>query len=509
MNSSLLIFILNILYVSGWRDLKVRRFSDDFLFGAATAAYQVEGGWDADGKGESIWDRYLHEHPEVIADGVDGDVASDSYHNYKRDVEMLRELGVDFYRFSISWPRILPTGLPNQTNEKGVEYYNNLINELLKYNIQPVITLYHFDLPQKLQDLGGWTNELSVQWFEDYSRVVYEKYADRVKYWITINQPSTVCVDSYGSGVFAPGIKSSGFGDYLCHKNVMLAHAKAYRLYEKEYKPKYQGSVGIALSLNWADQLTNDTQNVEATDLYREFTLDLYLHPILAKSGNHPAAVRKLVARRSQEQGYKKSRLPELSAAEVELLKGSADFIGVNHYTTVLVSKSNKQHPKPSLLDDMGVDLSYRTEWRKSHSEWLRSAPYGLYKVLMYVNEKYDYPKFLITENGWSTSTGLGDQSRADNIREYLLALQLAIEDGSDVMGYTAWSLMDNIEWIAGTSERFGLYEVDFDSEEKTRKPRLSAFVYKRIIQKRILEPDWLPENLEISITQKVTREEL
>ncbi|XP_045780643.1 myrosinase 1-like isoform X1 [Maniola jurtina] len=494
-----------LLCVSGayaYTDGRIRVFSDDFLFGAATSAYQVEGAWDSDGKGESIWDRFLHEHPKLIPDGRNGDVACDSYHNYERDVEMLRELGVDHYRFSISWPRILPGGFSNKINKKGLEYYDKLIDELLKYNIKPMITLYHFDLPQTLQDLGGWANPLSVQWFEEYAKVVFEQFAHKVPYWITINQPSFICVEGYGGKENAPGIGSSGIGDYMCIKNVMLAHAKVYRLYEMEYKEKFKGSVGISLSLNWADPFTNSTENVQAADLYRDFTIGLYMNPIWSKDGDFPRTVKDLILERSKAQGYRHSRLPVLNPDEITLLKGSADFLGVNHYTTFLVKATDQVYPNPSMDDDIGVELTYRPEWKTSQSKWLRSAPYGIYKLCLHLNKVYDYPTMIITEHGWSTKKLLKDNSRVKNMREFFKALLLGIEDGARVKGYTAWSLMDNVEWAAGTSERFGLYEVDFESTEKTRAPRVSALVYKRIIEKRFVEPDWKPDSLNIAITK-------
>ncbi|CAK1540953.1 unnamed protein product [Leptosia nina] len=506
----LCLLLFCVTAVRGWSDTRIRKFKKEFLFGVATSAYQVEGAWDTDGKGESIWDKYLHDHPELIADGRNGDIACDSYHQYKRDVEMLRELGVDHYRFSISWPRVLPTGLTNDINEKGLQYYDNLINELLKYGIEPMVTIYHFDLPQSLQELGGWASPLVVQWFEDYTRLLFDRYADRVKFWITINQPS-FCFESYG-GITAPGIKSKGLGDYMCVKHVLLAHAKAYRLYEKEYKNKYKGSVGISLSLNFGHPLNNKTENQEAAEIFRDFTIGLYMNPIWSKYGDFPKTVRNRVMKKSKEQGYEKSRLPTLSSEEIKLLKGSADFVGINHYTSVFVearTDSDEIFEVPSLQDDIGVLLTQSDEWVSGKSSWLKSAPYGIYKLCLYLNEKYNYPQTFVTEQGWSTGTSLNDRSRVDYLREYLIALLFAIEDGTKVMGYTVWSLMDNVEWNAGTSERFGLYEVDFEAEEKTRTARLSALVYKRIIQKRVVEKDWTPDSWKISITPRSERDEL
>ncbi|KAJ8715714.1 hypothetical protein PYW07_010196 [Mythimna separata] len=497
--------LLNLLIIigsDGWSDTRVRKFKKNFLFGAATSAYQVEGGWDADGKGESIWDRYVHDKPEVVADGRNGDVASDSYHNWQRDVQMLRELGVDFYRFSISWPRVLPTGLSNEINEAGFKYYDNLIDELLKYEIQPMVTLYHFDLPQALQDLGGWANPLSVSWFEDYARVVFKRYAEKVKFWITMNQPNSICMEGYDSGVMAPGLQLEDGGAYECVKNVLLAHAKAYRLYEKEFEKEHQGNVGISIAVNWFDAIVNNTENVEATERAREFEFGLYLNPIWGKEGDFPDLVKRIVDKKSTEQGFKTSRLPKLSAAEVKLLKGSADFLGMNHYTTFLVEPGKTKSASPSVDDDRNTLYTQGPEWKPAKSSWLKSAPYGLYKACIYLNFNYDYPPIIITEHGWSTGPGLGDQSRVDNMRSYLGALLLAIEDGTDVKGYTAWSLMDNVEWTAGTSERFGLYEVDFESESKKRTARLSALVYKHIIESREVEDNWAPSSLKIEITK-------
>ncbi|XP_063896042.1 lactase/phlorizin hydrolase [Helicoverpa armigera] len=495
--------LLNLLIGSdGWSDHRKRKFPTNFLFGAATSAYQVEGGWNADGKGESIWDKFLHDNPDLVADGRNGDVASDSYHQWRRDVEMLRELGVDFYRFSISWSRVLPTGFENEINEAGFKYYDNLIDELLKHEIQPMVTLYHFELPQPLQELGGWTNPLSVTWFENYAKLVFRRYADKVKFWITINQPNTVCMEGYASGIMAPGLNSKDVGGYECAKNVLLAHAKAYRAYQTEFKKKYEGNVGISIAVNWFEALSNTTENNEAAERARAFEFGLYLDPIWSKKGDFPDLVKKIVDKKSTEQGFKTSRLPKLTAAEVKLIKGSADFLGMNHYTTFQVQPSQTQFEAPSVEDDRNTEYTQGPAWRAAKSPWLKSAPYGLYKACLHLNLNYDYLPIIITEHGWSSDPGLEDQDRVDNMRGYLGALLLAMEDGTEVKGYTAWSLMDNVEWIAGTSERFGLYEVDFESEQKTRTARLSALVYKHIIESREVEDAWRPSNLKIAITK-------
>ncbi|XP_063369384.1 lactase/phlorizin hydrolase-like [Cydia amplana] len=490
-----------IVAVSGFSDNSVRRFKDGFLFGAASAAYQVEGAWNEDGKGQSVWDLHFHSDPEQGP--VPGDVASDSYHNYKRDVEMLRELGVDVYRFSISWPRVLPEGFSSKKNEAGLQYYDNLIDELLKHNIQPIVTMYHFDLPVVLQHLGGWANPYSVDWFEDYARVLFDRYASKVEYWITVNQPNSVCeVENYENRLAK---STQGVMDYLCAKHILLAHARTYRMYEKEYKKVYGGSIGISISVNWAEPVTNSTEDVEAAEIYREFKYGMYLNPIWSKSGDFPKLVKDRVAKKSKEQGFVRSRLPSLTKDDIKLIRGSADFLGLNHYTTFLTSPSKGSHPIPSFADDVSVELTTKDEWTQSHSAWLKSAPYGLYKACLHLNKHYDYPTIFVTENGWSTDKGLQDPSRSEYIQQYLKALLLAIEDGTQALGYIYWSLMDNVEWMAGTSERFGLYEVDFDSPERTRLARQSALVYKRIIQKRVVEEGWKPKNLKISVSKVKT----
>lgn len=208
------------------------------------------------GKSENIWDHMTHNDPCVIDDCSNGDIACDSYNKYKRDVEMMRELGLDFYRFSLSWTRILPTSFPDHISEAGAQYYSNLIDELLKYNIEPMVTLYHWDLPQKLQEMGGWTNPHVVDWFADYARVAFSLYGDRVKYWITMNEPREVCYQGYGTNTKAPALNIKGVAEYLCAKNLILAHAKAYHIYDQEFRPKYNGSIFIALSAQFYEPET-------------------------------------------------------------------------------------------------------------------------------------------------------------------------------------------------------------------------------------------------------------
>lgn len=216
------------------------------------------------GKGPSIWDVATHNEPSPIYDLSTGDVAADSYHKYKRDVEMMKELGLDYYRFSVAWSRIMPDGLPNNINQAGIDYYNNLINEMLDKGVQPFLTMYHWDLPENLQKLGGWANPAIVDWFADYAKVLYDNFGDRVKYWMTMNEPKQVCYEGYGSDQKAPLLNMTGIGEYLCAKNLLMAHAKAYHLYDQQYRKKQRGRIGISLSCSWSEPKSDSAEDQQA-----------------------------------------------------------------------------------------------------------------------------------------------------------------------------------------------------------------------------------------------------
>lgn len=214
-------------------------------------------------------------NPTAIKDVSNGDIAADSYQNYKRDVEMMRELGIDTYRFSLSWSRILPDGLSHEINQAGIDFYNNYINEMLKYNIQPMITLYHWDLPQKLQELGGFANPLIADWFEDYARVAYDSFGDRVKFWITFNEPPQICHDGYGSYVKAPLVNATDIGTYICAKNLVMSHARAYHLYNNEFRTQQGGKCGITISVNWIFELTDSKEDKAAAEMRRQAEVNI------------------------------------------------------------------------------------------------------------------------------------------------------------------------------------------------------------------------------------------
>ncbi|CAF4786027.1 unnamed protein product [Pieris macdunnoughi] len=473
-----------------------RKFPDGFRFGTATASYQVEGAWNVDGKSENIWDRLSHTQPCVINNCDTGDVADNSYYNYKRDVEMMRELGLDFYRFSISWSRLLPTSFPDHINREAVHYYNNLIDEMLKYNIEPMVTLYHWDLPQKLQDLGGWTNPNMVDWFTDYCRNIFELFGDRVKTWFTINEPREVCYQGYAGMSKAPNLNISGYAEYHCAKNLLVSHAKVYHMYKNEFN-KEGDTIGIVLSSRWCEP--ESEKHVQAAEDIFQFELGQYAHPIFSNTGDWPAVMKNNIASKSAAQGFYRSRLPEFTPDEVEMVKGSSDFFGLNHYTTNLVYRNESvegYHASPSYYDDANAILYQPADWVGSYpgTTWLKVVPWGFHKLLNKIREEYNNPPVYITENGCATNPGIMDDSRVSYYMSYLAAMLDAIEEGSDVQLYTAWSLMDNFEWYFGYDDRFGLYEVDYSVEERTRTPRKSAYFYKDLLRTRTLDVHYEPD---------------
>ena len=278
-----LLFVLQLLMViTNGDDLKEEdilygQFPGDFKWGAATSAYQIEGGWNVDGKGLSIWDTFTAIEGKV-KDGSDGKIACDSYHKYKDDVQLVKAMNLTAYRFSISWARILPNGT-GRVNPKGIEYYHNLIDELIKHNIEPMPTLYHWDLPQALEDQGGWRNKESAVWFKEYAKVCFQAFGSKVNKWLTLNEPWVVALEGHETGTYAPGLKSKGTLVYEVGHNLIRAHAKAYRVY---HELGLNGKVGITLNVNWPEpKNSSDPNDIEASHTRAQFDLGWFAHPIL------------------------------------------------------------------------------------------------------------------------------------------------------------------------------------------------------------------------------------
>ncbi|XP_045539870.1 myrosinase 1-like [Papilio machaon] len=479
----------------------VKTFPRDFEFGAATSSYQIEGAWNVDGKGWSMWDHLVRTDPEFIFDNTTGDIAANSYYLYKRDVEMLKELGVDNYRFSISWPRILPYGRPDYVNPYGVAYYNALIDELLANGITPFVTIYHWELPQNLNEQGGWLNEEIVDWFADYARVLYENFGDRVKHWMTINEPHIHCYFGYGVAHHAPRIFSPGIGYYECGRNILLANAKAYRLYDTEFRSTQGGEVGFVVSMEWAIPESNSQDDLEAVQDFFAFNIGQYMDPIFSENGDYPQRMIDRVQAASLKQGLNASRLRPFTEEEVEFIRGTADFLGLNHYTSRIVYRNESiigKYHVPSSHDDAYYGEFTDPSWPVDTGFVYEYAP-GFYNLMVYIKDTYNNPKIYITENGCSTSTGRNDNQRVQYYRNYLNALLDALAEGVNVKGYFAWSLMDNFEWSFGYTLRFGIYEVDMEDPERTRYPKKSALVYKEIISSRIIDYNYNPDPYTLS----------
>ncbi|XP_077288602.1 myrosinase 1-like [Arctopsyche grandis] len=481
---ALLLLAASDLVVKG----EVRKFPDTLSFGVATAAYQIEGAWNVSDKGESIWDHFTHT-TDTIKDRSNGDLACDSYNQHKRDIEMVKELGVDYYRFSISWTRILPDGFSNRLSQDGIVYYDTLINDLIAANITPFVTIYHWDLPQRLQDLGGWTNPMMADFFTDFAKVAFEAFGDRVKSWLTFNEPWVVCLEGYGSVTKAPALGMTGIAEYMCAHNLLKAHAKAYHLYDDVYRPIQKGRVGLSLNTNWHEPATQSPTDLEAAERAMQFYLGWFGHPVFSREGDYPQVMKDRIAQNSLAQGYPRSRLPEFTSEEISYIKGTHDFFGLNHYTTTLVRMPKKVLEGPSFYDiDLGTEIFRDPAWPGSASFWLKVVPWGFRNLLNWIKKNYNNPEIIVFENGFSDIDNKNDTDRISYYNKYLNALLDAIEDGCNVSAYTAWSLMDNFEWLEGYTERFGLYYVDFNDPKRPRTAKASALYYKSILETRTIE---------------------
>nr|CAH7754423.1 unnamed protein product [Callosobruchus chinensis] len=466
-------------------------FPDGFKIGVANAAAQIEGAWNEDGKGETIWDRFAMSRPERIFDHSSPQVAADSYHKWREDVEMVKEMGVDHYRLSIAWARIYPDGYKTEKpNERGVAYYKNLLRALRALNIEPMVTIYHWDLPQKLQDdFGGWLSPKIVDIFADYARTCFELFGDEVKWWITINEPKQICEAGYGTGGFAPGIQKPGVGNYQCAKNVLLAHAKAYHIYDKEFRQKNQGKVAIVIDSNWFEPASDKPGDQEASERALQFSYGLYGNPVF--NGDWPAVVKDRVAQRSKQAGLKESRLPALSPEEISLIKGTHDFLCINHYTSHMVSARSDEPPfaDTSFGADIGVNDWMPREWPRGGEAWFSVWPPGMRKLLVWLKNTYNDPEIVITENGLSDNTGtLQDDHRISYYRDYLSnCLDAIYIDKVNLTAYTAWSILDDWEWSTGYHSLIGMYKVDFNDPNRARIPRKSVGYFTEIVKNRCL----------------------
>ncbi|XP_018320187.1 myrosinase 1-like [Agrilus planipennis] len=459
-------------------------FPDDFLLGVATSSYQIEGAWNESGKGENSWDHFTHNNPDTVIDRTNGDIACDSYHKYEEDIELLKNLGVDFYRFSLSWTRIFPTGYPHNINYEGINYYNKILNLLAANNITAMVTLFHWDLPQNLMELGGLTNSRFVTYYTEYARTAFEHFGDRVKYWLTFNEPYQTCMFSYGGTRLAPALGMSGIADYLCGHNLLKAHAAAYHLYNTTYKPKYKGKIAISISAAWIEP--NSTGDEAAAERLRQFLYGMHLNPIFSSNGDYSNVVKESIATQSFLEGYKRSRLPEFTQDEINYIKGTYDFMGLNHYTSHLAANSPSTSLQTSYDNDYKATYWFDDSWTMDGSGSARVVPWGFRKLLVWLKNSYNDPEIFVTENGYCDFGDMDDRGRVSYYGQYLEALLDAIYvDNVKVIAYTAWSLMDNFEWNLGYVFKYGLYYVNFTDPERPRIPKSSAYFIKYVYGNR------------------------
>uniref|UniRef100_A0A8C2D9N4 Lactase n=1 Tax=Cyprinus carpio TaxID=7962 RepID=A0A8C2D9N4_CYPCA len=458
-------------------------FPEGFIWSTATAAYQIEGAWRADGKGLSIWDKFAHTALKISQD-ENGDIACDSYNKIAEDINSLKTLRVNHYRFSISWPRIMPDGTTRKINEAGLNYYHRLVDALLAANIKPQVTLYHWDLPQALQDVGGWENDTIVERFRDYADVVFNSLGDKVKFWITINEPYNVAMIGHGYGSAAPGISfRPGTAPYIVAHNLIKAHAEAWHVYNDKYRAKHGGIVGITINSDWAEPRNPYKQeDVDAAMRVVQFQIGWFAHPVF--NGDYSDLMKNIIRERSLAAGRPQSRLPEFTPAEVARIKGTHDYFGFNHYTTVLAYNMDYKNLEHYDADRGAGTVADRT-WLDSGSFWLKVTPVGFRKILNFIKEEYGDPPIYITENGVSErgSMNLNDVHRIHYYDNYInQALKAYLLDGVDIRGYAAWTLMDNLEWATGFDEKFGFFYVNRSDPSLPRIPKKSVWHYASII---------------------------
>lgn len=465
---------------------KLDPFPKDFLWGSASAAYQVEGAWNLDGKGKSVWDEFVR-IPNKTFKGSNGDVAVDHYHRFKEDIALMAEQGLNTYRFSIAWTRILPDGR-GEINQKGVDFYSDLINELLKYGIEPIVTLYHWDLPQALEDAyGGWESRQVIQDFTNYAKILFDAYSDRVNYWVSLNEQNVFMMHGFLMASHPPAVTDPK-RMYAANHIANLANASVIKAFRDG---KYPGKIGPSFAMSPAYAVDCQPENVIATenmlDLFSNFWMDVYVY------GRYPKVALKNLA--------KNGLAPVFEAGDEDLLKaGKPDFMGVNYYQSMTIASNpldgvtmtgeanysgkkgtTKEAGQPGMYKIVSNPYLEKTNW-----DWTID-PAGLRISLRRISSRYDLP-ILITENGlgdFDTLEADGqvhDQPRIDYLKTHCLAIQEAITDGVEVLGYCTWSFTDLLSWLNGYQKRYGFVYVDRDetNEKELKRYKKDSFNWYR-----------------------------
>ncbi|KAJ9589712.1 hypothetical protein L9F63_017084, partial [Diploptera punctata] len=347
------------------------------------------------------------------------------------------------------------------------------------------VTMYHWDLPQALQDLGGWVNPILADYFEDYARILFTQYGNKVKWWITINEPDHVCQGYAEGSLFAPGLSYAGVGDYLAAHTILQAHARVYHLYDKEFRNAQKGKIGLSFAGMWFEPKSDTECDKEASNLAIQFELGWFAHPIFSEDGDYPMVMKEIIAQNSKAEGRIRSRLPVFDEEWIKKIHGTGDFFGLNHYTSYIVTKAVPENSSSiSRYSDCGVTRSRDPDWPTSKASWLKGTQYLFGKILNWIKTEYNNPPVFITENGYGDNGELEDVGRINYLVNYMSEMLLAINvNGCKVFGYTAWCLMDNFEWCSGYTEKFGLYHVDFSDPERPRTPKHSSQLLSEIIK--------------------------
>ena len=465
---------------------KLDPFPKDFLWGSASAAYQVEGAWNLNGKGKSVWDEFVR-IPNKTFKGSNGDVAVDHYHRFKEDIALMAEQGLKTYRFSIAWTRILPDGR-GEINQKGLDFYSDLIDELLKYGIEPIVTLYHWDLPQALEDAyGGWESRQVIQDFTNYAKILFDAYSDRVNYWVSLNEQNVFMMHGFLMASHPPAVTDPK-RMYAANHIANLANASVIKAFRDG---KYPGKIGPSFAMSPAYAVDCQPENVIATenmlDLFSNFWMDVYVY------GRYPKVALKNLA--------KNGLAPVFEAGDEDLFKaGKPDFMGVNYYQSMTIASNpldgvtmtgeanysgkkgtTKEAGQPGMYKIVSNPYLEKTNW-----DWTID-PAGLRISLRRISSRYDLP-ILITENGlgdFDTLEADGqvhDQPRIDYLKTHCLAIQEAITDGVEVLGYCTWSFTDLLSWLNGYQKRYGFVYVDRDetNEKELKRYKKDSFNWYR-----------------------------
>jgi beta-glucosidase len=435
-------------------------FPEDFVWGVATSAYQIEGAWNEDDKGESIWDRFSHT-PGMIDDGTTGDIANDHYHRWRDDIELMKQIGLKAYRFSVAWPRVLPTGR-GQVNEVGLDFYDRLVDALLEASITPYLTLYHWDLPQTLEDEGGWPARSTAEAFAEYTGVIASALGDRVKHWMTHNEPWVVADLGYRIGQFAPGRKNLEDALAASH-HLLLSHGLAVPVIRELVDG---AEVGIVYNLQRSVPASPSMADRKAAYLSEGGFVRWYIDPVAGRG--YPADM-------VEHYG---SPMDFVQAGDLEIVSVPVDFIGINYYARQIVRSTEipeeENSPQTVFPNDDFTEMGWEV------------FPEGLYNILGRLHFDYNFPAIYISENGAAFKDKVGPDGEVDDPRRvayyktHLIQASRAIAAGIPLKGYFAWSLMDNFEWSRGLSKRFGLVYVDFDSQQRILKS--SAKYYRQVI---------------------------